>query len=40
MIYWLASELAISEYTMDDVREEAQMNGIVSGRYDGGAACR
>ena len=27
MVYWL-SELAISEYTMDDVREEAQMNGI------------
>ena len=27
MIYWL-SELAISEYTMDDVREEAHMNGI------------
>lgn len=27
MVYWL-SELALSEYTMDDVREEAQMNGI------------
>lgn len=27
MVYWL-SELAISEYTMDDVREEARMNGM------------
>lgn len=27
MVYWL-SELALSEYTMSDVREEAQMNGI------------
>ena len=27
MIYWL-SELALSEYTMDDVREEARMNGM------------
>lgn len=26
MAYWL-SELALSEYTMDDVREEARMNG-------------
>lgn len=27
MAYWL-SELALSEYTMDDVREEARMNGM------------